>query len=672
MASPGGKEIGRVSIRVVPDTSRLPSEIKTELDEIEARTSLHISTELDTSGLSEHAKAAVEEANAAAGKIHIETDVDKSGLQQATQGIGALATAIITLGPALVPLGAALVAVFFPLLGILTAATAGVGAFAAVAVPQILAVVKARQDHAAAEKAYNEAVTNKDRLAALKDEQAALAGLTPAQLAASKALDSLGHAFTVFQNTLAPTVLPIFTKGLDLLAKALPGLAPFATAASAAFSTLLDQVAAFGSSSAGKQLVAFFSAQVGPAILTLGRVAGAVFIGLGGLMKAFGPLIAPISKALDDATASFARFGVAASGSSGFATFLAYLQKVGPQVIAFLGAFIAASVKLIVALAPIGGVILVGVTAVLSAFSHLPTDVVTTLAVALIAVVVAIQAVTVATTIMSSALFANPIGLVVLALIALGVALVIAYNHVTFFRNAVNAVWAFLKPFVIEAVTLIGAAVVQNFKLIRSIAEVVWPGVKLVVTTAVTQIVAIVRTIQAIVGVIRDAFNGAKDAASTAINALVSLVRNLPSRILGALGDLGHLLYNAGRAIIQGLIDGIQSMIGAVTGAIGKVAGVIASHLPGSPVKTGPLKVLNDGYAGKQIVRMIADGINGSVGLASSAMGNVGAVGAASLGTGAAVGAGHNITVNAAPNVPTEQQIANVLRRMESLQFQPA
>jgi TP901 family phage tail tape measure protein len=57
--------------------------------------------------------------------------------------------------------------------------------------------------------------------------------------------------------------------------------------------------------------------------------------------------------------------------------------------------------------------------------------------------------------------------------------------------------------------------------------------------------------------------------------ALGRLVSSLPGRILGWLGDLGSLLWNAGAALMQGLISGIESMFGA----LGHVASSIGSFI---------------------------------------------------------------------------------------------
>jgi len=71
------------------------------------------------------------------------------------------------------------------------------------------------------------------------------------------------------------------------------------------------------------------------------------------------------------------------------------------------------------------------------------------------------------------------------------------------------------------------------------------------------------------------AVRGLLDGAISLLSGLLDWVRGLPGSILEALGDLGSLLWQAGRDLIQGLIDGIKSMAGAAKEAAkGVVSGV--------------------------------------------------------------------------------------------------
>jgi phage-related protein len=287
--------------------------------------------------------------------------------------------------------------------------------------------------------------------------------------------------------------------------------------------------------------------------------------------------------------------------------------------------------------------------------------------------------------VLNAVMSANPIGLLVLSIAALVAGVVLAYRNSETFREIVEAAWQSVQnvvgsvvPAVIGFVrTLVGAvtaawgtvssATSTVWNKIKSVVEFVWSAISAYVRTSVAGVVAVVKGIAAVVGVVRGAFESAKDAVEEKISAAVAFVKAMPGRVtgglsglasaataparaafgemktaisekiaeaialvktiddkvLGALGDLGSLLYRKGQEIIQGLIDGIKSKIGAIGDAMGKVAGKIGSFLPGSPVKEGPLRVLNNGRAGAAIVDMISDGILRNVDSVSTSLGGL-------------------------------------------------
>ncbi|WP_116051675.1 phage tail tape measure protein [Amycolatopsis palatopharyngis] len=174
---------------------------------------------------------------------------------------------------------------------------------------------------------------------------------------------------------------------------------------------------------------------------------------------------------------------------------------------------------------------------------------------------------------------------------------------------------------VIAAVIGLVALIVANWDTIVRVTTAAWNAVWKWVSDRVTAIVNWVRSgIQKVVdffgwlgslpGKVAAWFGEVRASAIAKLGELVAWVRGLPGRILEAVGNLGSLLFNKGKEIIQGLIDGIKNMIGSVGSAISSVAGTIADFLPGSPVKKGPLRVLNNGYAGGQISKMLAAGID--------------------------------------------------------------
>lgn len=73
----------------------------------------------------------------------------------------------------------------------------------------------------------------------------------------------------------------------------------------------------------------------------------------------------------------------------------------------------------------------------------------------------------------------------------------------------------------------------------------------------------------------------------------------------------GQMLYEAGRQIIEGLINGIKSKLGPLGVVMDGVMQVIRARMPGSPAKTGPLS--GEGYTylrGKALVDDFSRGIS--------------------------------------------------------------
>lgn len=80
MAGPGGREVGRVSIRVVPDTSEFPDELRASLARIERTLKVEIPAILDGRGIAADARNLTREGQLAAGKVTIPVEYDRKGL----------------------------------------------------------------------------------------------------------------------------------------------------------------------------------------------------------------------------------------------------------------------------------------------------------------------------------------------------------------------------------------------------------------------------------------------------------------------------------------------------------------------------------------------------------------------------------------------------------------
>ena len=72
--------------------------------------------------------------------------------------------------------------------------------------------------------------------------------------------------------------------------------------------------------------------------------------------------------------------------------------------------------------------------------------------------------------------------------------------------------------------------------------------------------------VKAVASGISNSWNFMKNSASSAINNTVDFFKKLPGRIVSAVGNLGHLLYQGGLDVVNGLWNGIKSVWNSVYG----------------------------------------------------------------------------------------------------------
>lgn len=162
-------------------------------------------------------------------------------------------------------------------------------------------------------------------------------------------------------------------------------------------------------------------------------------------------------------------------------------------------------------------------------------------------------------------------------------------------KSIVSGVWEAIKALVSQAINVVSTVIGGTLAVIAAIFADTWASI----------VDGISGAWDTITGAVASGVEGIRDKGREALEWF----RELPGRILGALGDVGTMLLDAGRQIIGGLINGITDRIDGIRDAMGDVASAIGRFLPGSPVAEGPLTKLNRGGAGREISRMIAGGI---------------------------------------------------------------
>ncbi|HWO58542.1 MAG TPA: hypothetical protein VNO31_00680, partial [Umezawaea sp.] len=235
----------------------------------------------------------------------------------------------------------------------------------------------------------------------------------------------------------------------------------------------------------------------------------------------------------------------------------------------------------------------------------------------------------------------GPVGLIITAIAALIAIIVVAYKRNETFRNIVNAVFAAVKnavvgalnvvrgivaavwPYVSQviriAVTVIRTYVTTYFAVVRTVVTTVFNAVRAIVTGAINTVVATIRGVGQVVGIVRNAFNQARSAVSTAITGVVDYVRGMPNRVVNSLGDIGGKLYETGKSLIQGFINGIRNMAGNV---VSTIKNFIIDKIPG-PIKDAlgifsPSRVMAG--IGKNVGEGLVVGIEGTGDKVSAAM----------------------------------------------------
>lgn len=216
---------------------------------------------------------------------------------------------------------------------------------------------------------------------------------------------------------------------------------------------------------------------------------------------------------------------------------------------------------------------------------------------------------------------ANPIVLIVLAIVALVAAFVLAYQHSKTFRDivqgalkAVGAVAMWLWKNAIEpafkgiaaAVSMVVDWVKGHWPLLLAlltgpigIAVLLivkyWADIKRWFQDGVNFALSVVSWLGRLPGMLWGYFMAMNVKVGQGVIAAVRWFEQLPGMILRAVGDLGSLLYNAGVSIIEGLWNGIVSM-GAWLG--NAIMGLIKSVVPGPVLKilgiNSPSKVFHE------------------------------------------------------------------------------
>lgn len=215
----------------------------------------------------------------------------------------------------------------------------------------------------------------------------------------------------------------------------------------------------------------------------------------------------------------------------------------------------------------------------------------------------------------TSALLANPITWIVIAIVALIAVFVLLYNKCEWFRNGVNAIWGGIKA---------GASAVASFfsNMFNGIKNVASNVLEAARSTVSEKLNNIKTAYEANGGGIKGIAAGAVEAVKGYYTAGFTFLDNLTGGKLTAIaGKFGEGIQKikdkisgamswfkeSGKKILQTFADGIQSAISAPVNAVKGGLQKIRQMLPFSDAKEGPLSTLT--LSGRRVLETFGTGI---------------------------------------------------------------
>lgn len=189
---------------------------------------------------------------------------------------------------------------------------------------------------------------------------------------------------------------------------------------------------------------------------------------------------------------------------------------------------------------------------------------------------------------------------------------ILSIQAITAFIIIVLFALAAIREFILFLTDVVGPAIGKFFtNLGPAIGDFFnWVGGKILEFWEFLKWIFVGGGINEVMTSIRTKFSG----IATFLSGIVTNVKNwfssIPERIKEVFSNAVNFLYNAGRNIVQGLINGVKDMIGSLRNALGNIGGIIGGFFPHSPAEEGPLSGKGDPrYAGQQIVKRVAMGM---------------------------------------------------------------
>lgn len=341
----------------------------------------------------------------------------------------------------------------------------------------------AAQAKVAAKAGEDNAAILEKQAAATRELQAHMASLPPDVRKATESMLQLKSDWQDFVDQNKPAVYGLMTKGYKTLGTAIGQLQPFFDMGSAAAGRFVDKISGWIEGGGLTRL----AATAGPALETLTSIIINVATAIG---RTFGNLGTKTGQGfldwLERASARWAEWAGQAERGDGMAKMFATLSEQGPPLLAALRDIATAAIHIAQAVAPLAPITLAVASALAAMIAAVPPGVLTALVAGWVAYGIALKAyaiyqaiATAAQWAMNTALLANPITWVIIAIVALIAAIVLIATKTTWFQATWEAVWGFLKMVGGWLKTVFVGYFTLLWKTWVFVAKAIWEAVKL-------------------------------------------------------------------------------------------------------------------------------------------------------------------------------------------------
>lgn len=518
----------------------------------------------------------------------------------------ALKMSLVGLVPALVPALATTTTSVMGLGASFLSAGAGVAGFAAVAAGNFMNLAQTMEDIEKAQKKVDSATDPKKKKEALEELNAIYATLSSEQ---RKAIDEIAEFKAFFFDFSKEFEKPIFSalfSSLDFLKSLLQNLKPAIGSAADGISTILDLLNKSLDTSSWQNFFNFVGKTAGPSLVAWGKAIGNLLTGIINLFIAFSPVAKDMENGLLGITQRFAQWSEGLKSSNGFQSFLDYSIRNGPNLISLLKNLNSTIVSTVVALAPIGEIMLAVLNHITSVIAKVLEGVAafaqwqgfipllsgltaafitlkgamtfTSIAPYILAMfnpmtraVVLTQLWTKAQVLLNASILANPYVAIAALIIGIGVALYTAYQRSETFRNGVNS-----------AIQAVNDVIQKAVNFIKNITSSMWD--KAMISTAGFRAM-IAKEMSELGQLIAQGFQSAISIASTFFVNIGSSIASL----------FGQGLQNSVGSIVSGFIAQLKVGFSSLGGVMSLIAPALTGIILSLMGISGPIGIIIGG-----------------------------------------------------------------------------